>query len=212
MEDHVIAELDLMRARIEGLDATPQFVEDRRGFLALQALDLFEREVLVPKIEITTDEIARYYQTHAVEFANAGPIRGRLRSFHELKAAVDWLQRYRADGTATDPTVVAEREVEVSEERPLPGFENLRLLALHSPAGSAVGPLSSGGQFHVFVRDDLPEINLAQLPKVQETIRFRLLRQKLDASIRDLARDLSTRYLIENHIDYARYGVEPGRQ
>jgi hypothetical protein len=213
VEQHVVEERQLTLARRDGRDSTPRFVQDRKGFSGLQVLDLFEREVLVPKIEITADEIARFYQAHAAEFANAGPIRGRLRSFQQLKAAVDWVQRYRADGTVTDPTVIAEREIEVSEERPLPGLENLRLLALHSPAGSAVGPLSAGGQFHVFVRDRSPETNLAQLPKVQEAIRFRLLRQKLDACIHDLARDLATRYSIENHIDYARYGVESdGRQ
>lgn len=210
LEDYVVEELNLTLARAQGLDQTPQFVEDRRGFAGLQTLDLYEREVLAPKIEITPTEVARYYQAHAAEFANLGPIRGRLFSFRDLKAAAEWVQRYRTAGSVAGPAaaVVAERAVEISPERPLPGLGNIHPLAMHAAAGSAIGPLPAGGLYHVFVKEPAGETNPAELPLVQETIRFRLLRESLEAREDALAAELTLRYPIEDQIDYARYGVD----
>jgi hypothetical protein len=210
MEDHVIRELDLWLARAKGLDESPQFIEDRLGFTRIQALDLYEREVLSPKIEITPDAITRCFQANPTEFSYPGPIHGRLHSFPDIKSATDWVALHRTDGATTKPATATrtDRNVVLSREQPLPGLESLYLLAMASSAGEAIGPLPADGLYHVFVNEGAAERNPLVLPQVQEAIRLRLLRASLDARIRDLARELVSRYPIEDHIDYTRYGVD----
>lgn len=94
VEDMAVAEHDLAEARRLGLDRTPQFLEDRRNFALIQALGLYEREVLAPQVPVADEEV-RAGQAQLDRFTPAG---ARLRPEEQAAAGVRRrLQREKLD-------------------------------------------------------------------------------------------------------------------
>jgi hypothetical protein len=204
-ENVVVEELDVREARANGVDLTPQFVEDRRGFAGFQALDLFENEILTAQLGIGPAEIERYYNNHADEFRRTTRIRGRLLTFSSMEKASAWLQQTAADAAGISPD--QSEEIEVSRDRPVVGLERLHEPLLLSPEGTTFGPFPRGQFVVLFLKTKNLQTGLIPLADATHTIRAKLLRPALDARILELAREIAPEVRIKDTIDYTRYDL-----
>lgn len=210
VEGYVIEQRSLKLAFGDGLDAEPKFAEDRREFAALQALDLYERTVLVPKISMSTADIRRYYAKHLPEFTRTTEVRGHLLTFGTLKAATDWMHRHLGRGEAglsRPEPAVSDRVLDISWEHPFPGLKNLQPEIMESMDGTHFGPFPHERSYLVFVKERTLEKGPLPFAIAEGTIRRKLLRQALDARERKLAVEISNHYKIVDHIDYAHFGL-----
>ncbi len=210
VEEYVVEELSLRSMRAEGLDTDPQFSEDRRGFTALQALDLYEREVLAPQLKIDKDDIERFYSLHLTEFRRTTRVGGRLLTFDSSKNAAACIQGFM-NGDRAIPNrktaAVSDCYVEITWDHPVRGLEMIQDEIMQSPNGSVLGPLSYGQFYLVFVKVQNMETGVMPLAMVENAIRGRLLREALDAREQELAVEFALRYEVEDHIDYSRFGL-----
>jgi len=207
VEDFVLEELDVREARARGLDRTPQFVEDRQGFAHFQALELFEKEQVLPGSGLGETEIERYYRGHPAEFTRTVRVRGRLVTFREGEAAARWAAGGPVDAEALRAAGGAGELCEVTRERGVAGLEELRNVMIDLPAGQRLGPLRRGADFVVFLKEEVLESGLIPLADAAPSIRATLERAYLDTAERRLATEWSRRYKIDDRIDPARYGV-----
>jgi hypothetical protein len=206
VEDYVVEALSLKLIHQEGWDESPQFAEDRRGFAALQVLDLYEREVLAPRLPVGMAEIERYYRQHLAEFQQTLKIKGRLLTFASAHDADVWIQDYR-NGADNQKGAVSDSAVEVSREQPIHGMENVQQELMREPDRRVLGPLRYDDSYLVFIKHATVETGAIPLADMAESIRGRLLRPLLDAREQELAAELARRYNIEDHIDYASFGL-----
>ena len=230
-EDLVLARLDEAEARRLGLDRTPRFTEDRRNFHYAQVLDLFERERLVPEIELSDEAVAAYHSAHAAEFAPIPTATVRRLRFTSEAAAAEWARR-AAVGTAHSeetetpatpeapaapappeapaaPAPPEETLVEISARRPLPDAPQATFSLLNAREGERVGPLRAGADHVVLVKASPTRQVAPTLAELDADIRRRLTREALDARLLALARELAPAIPCEDHIPYQRFGL-PG--
>gem|GEM_PF-4646983 len=73
IRDLVTSRFDLRDARRLGLDQTDQFTESRLAFLHNQAVDLFEREKLLPAITVSDAEVQQRYEAEHARNERAVP-------------------------------------------------------------------------------------------------------------------------------------------
>jgi hypothetical protein len=209
VEKMVLSELNLRAARMDHMDELPRFVEDRRGYAGLQALDLFEREVLASHGSISQSEIAQYYRGHVEEFLRVTRIRGRWLEFPSALGALLWIQRREKQlDPGHDPAVpLVDREVELSLEAPPLGLERSIHTIFSSPMSAKAGPFSCGLVHVVFIR----QANLASSPEPfaqsSGVIRQILTRRAWDKRELMLAVEIAPLFKIEDTIDYTRYGM-----
>lgn len=199
-EDIAVEEMDLQAAQTLGVDRTPKFTEERKGFEGFQVLDLFEKEVLIPKLGIGPPDIERYYREHISEFRGVTKIRGRLLKFDTVEKAAEWRQR-----ASVIPTTDEELELRAGET--IPGLEHLQPHFMKIPEGSTLGPIKQGQMGIVLIKQKNLEEGAIPLAVVADKIRGTLVRQKLDEKEIQLAAELSTRLKVEDHLDYKRYGL-----
>lgn len=203
--DMLVEELDVRAARARGVDATDQFIEDRKGFEGYQVLDLFEKESLVPNVKIDPVEITRYYAEHAADYRRVAKIRGRLLQFSSLERATAWLRRSTDHQVSPDHT----EELEITRNHPIAGFEALQSLLFQPTRGAVFGPVERDSIAAVLVREEDLATELPPMDEVAASIRAALIREALPAQERELARELTGRFTVENHIDYVGYGLPP---
>jgi hypothetical protein len=199
IEDMVVEALDFQAAMAQGVSKTPQFSHDRRGFLGLQMLDTFEKEVLRPTIHVGPEEVERYYREHSAEFSRISRIRGRLFTF-ATKAQLDTWN----GGTSPEAKV---QTVELTRETPLAGFEPFHRSLIEGPIGTRSGPVRRGEKYLVYVKDANSELAPLSLSAAFPDIRARLERRYLDEKELRLATELCRRFLVEDLINYSDYGV-----
>ena len=210
-EDMAVEDLDFRAARAQGIDRTPQFIEDRLGFAGFQALDLFEQEVLVPKLGIGQPEIERYYVEHLSEFLHTSKIRGRLLTFETLEKALTWNRQQKvAPGTLpievkTIPS--GDQEMELTSDQTIPDLEASQEILFRIPEGAVFGPVQRGQFYVCFLKQKNLATSPVPLSAAAATIRRTLVREALDTRELTLAAELGPRLRVEDHIDYARYGV-----
>lgn len=200
IRDLVVAEYVAREARRHGLDREPRFVEDRRNFVYYQALDLFEREQLLPQIEIISAEVEDYYRDHQTEFSRPVRAKGKLFRFTNDDDALAWLRTER-EGEAGDSETI-----EVSRGSPLAGAPHATEPILRMATGKCWGPISTPAGSLVFFKQSAqtePEPYAA----VAEMIRVRLARSKLEALELKLAREWAPHHLIEDRLRPEEYGV-----
>ena len=210
LEDYVVEELSLKRMRAEGWDADPQFVEDKVGFAALQALDLYEREVLATQFSISMADVERHYREHWIEFQRPKSVRGRLLAFDRAQDAVVWMRGHRsgdAEVVEQSTLAVSDREFVMSAERSIEGLENVHRGIIEGADGSVFGPVHHKESYLVAIKLETMETDAIPLATVAEAIRLKLLRTRLDEHVRELAVKLAARYDVKDYIDYARYGL-----
>jgi len=212
-EDFVVEEFDFRAAKAQGIDTTAQFVEDRRGFLGFQLLDLFEKEVLVPQLHTDSEEIERYYQEHQADYLRAARIRGRLLEFKTAEDAYAWRQQHADANASIVATAIptSDKEVELSDDHPFPGLESVQKMIMRSPDGARFGPITHAESAIIFIKQADVTRSLMPLPTVTDAIRGILARQALNKKEQQLAGELVANLKIEDHIDYARYGVTADR-
>ncbi len=214
-EDLVLARLDEAAARRLGVDRAPQFAEDRRNFHYAQVLDFFERERLLPEIDISAEAVAAYHSDHAAEFAPVPAASVRRLRFTSEAAAAEWARLAAAtapregDETPGAPEPPEETLLEISARRPLPDAPQLTFPLLNAREGEHAGPLCVGADHLVFVKASPNRQAPPALADLEPEIRRRLTRQALDARLLALAREVSPALPREDHIPYERFGL-PG--
>lgn len=211
--DFVLREADLAEARARGLDQTPRFREDRRGFALMQALDLFTREKIMPQIRVEPAEIEREYRDSARRFSRPLSVKGQLLVFSSPAAANGWAVARRTPGrpepaAAFMPQSIA--EVEVGPGAALPGLENLTDRFVNAAENEVCGPIPREQQGVIFVRGPTLTTRPLPLAEVEAAIRIHLEQVKIGASTVALARAISPDLNIHESIDWPRYGVTDG--
>ena len=213
-EDLVLARLDEAEARRLGLDRTPRFTEDRRNFHYAQVLDLFERERLVPEINISAEAVAAYHSDHAGEFAPIPTATMRRLRFTSEAAASEWTRRAVAAGSHREgneapatPAPLEETLVEISAQRTLPDAPQLTFSLLNAQEGDHAGPLRVGADHVVFVKASPTRQVAPTLANLEPELRRRLTREALDLRLLALARSLAPALPREDHIPYPRFGL-----
>lgn len=210
-EDMALEELDFRAARQRHIHESLKFVEDRRGFMATRALELFEREVLAPQVSVGPAEIERYYRAHEIDYRRTTKVRGRLVSFATVEEALAWLNQSTRQSSAEafpDPHPLTTADVEMDAGHPWPGFEAWQEMIFQGPVGTTpIGPVLSGDRMVVFTKTSNLATELIPLPELTDTIRAALLRSALDARIVELAQELAPQIRVETEADYQKYCV-----
>lgn len=112
-------------------------------------------------------------------------------------------------GTVTDRPIVPsrEREVEMARDQVIPGLESVRAVIFRSPEGTTTGPFSQEPPYLCFTKLKDLGTSVTPLGQVADSIRRILVRRELDIQEANLETDLASRFALENHLDYARYGL-----
>ncbi len=211
VEDCVGEALSLEFARAQGLDSEPKFAEDRRGFAALQALDLYEKEVLAPQLGFQTSDVERYYTLHAEEFQEVTSVEGRCLVFPSIGEAEAWLKQYTKGAEKgfrpNQFTVLSDTRIEISRGRLAPGLEMIQPTILRSSNGAVFGPFLRGSTSQIFIKERNLSANTVPLSLVESTIKEKLFRKPLDTRERELAVELASQYNIQDNIDYSSFGL-----
>lgn len=184
-EDDAAWHLDLRAARALGIDRTPQFVEDRKGYAALQALDYYEQHELAPAIAIPDAELHAYYDAHRDTFAQTLRVSGRLIAFPDEEKALAWLRARGPSGPE------GAENIALARPQVPPGFEAFEGAIFEAPPGFPVGPVSRDGRFYCFQKSADLERGTAPFEQVRETVRRALLRGALDQREQQLAAQLA---------------------
>jgi len=209
VENLVIRERDLLDARAARVDQSAKFIEDRRGFAAYQALDLFEKEVIAPEIKIDAKAVEDYYLAHNSDYRITNEIAGRLLRFRNASQASAWLRSTNVDcSNKLRAAVVSDTMLRLKRDEVMPELESLKSMLLGIPEGGKLGPLMlDRGSYAIFVK--VKDLSQAPIPLeiAAKSIREILLRQEIDTKERALAGQWSTQLEIVDHLDYARLGL-----
>lgn len=202
IETFVIDETVHREAIKTGLDRTAQFLEDRRGFLGYQVLETYKKEVLLPNVTVSADDIRRYYDDHRSEFRRATRRLGRLLMFPTSEAAFAWKNSSGANakpsGAAPEP--VTERTVSVSQNSGVAGLSVPAAALLNAPPGSVYGPFSSEGKPALFVCGQAEMADEA-LIVVEPTIRQIVQRDALHREVERLGRELARSIEFQDNLE-----------
>jgi hypothetical protein len=156
--DFVVNEMDALASRVQRLDESPQFVEDRTGFTGFQILEAFENEVVKPGIVVRQQEVETYRAEHPDLAFTRDRIAGRKLVFASAKEAAvarDALSGKVAGSTlglltnadAAFPTEIAKGAVPVEL-----GPMGNRIFSAKD--GTVFGPVAAGsGRWLLFVKD-----------------------------------------------------------
>lgn len=215
VQDLVATEYDLREARARGLDRTPQFVENRNTFRALQVLDLFERETLLPTIVVSEAEIHEHFDARRAEYSRPVGARGRVHEFADAAAARKWLR-------SQSPTAGSEtwfgsrsvgREVVVTADRPLLGAAGATNILLNLPDGRCFGPVSRAGGGVILFQKAETQRQVRPLEEVARSIQERIAREKLLVEEWRLAAEWCRHLAVRDAIPYEALGLTtlPGR-
>ncbi len=200
--DTVMEELDLREARQREIDQTPKFKEDRENFRRYQALDLYEREKILPEIAISETAIADYYAEHQKTFAQPKKVAVRKLFFPDKKAAADFASLTMTGQTKAGEGPAAAALLVVARETPIQGLEYLTDTILMSSPGTVLGPIEQqDGKTTVLVRDETVESTIPVLTQVSPQIKSRLERSAMDQRELTLAAEFRKTISVEDLTD-----------
>jgi hypothetical protein len=200
IEDMVVTESEVHAAREHGRDREPKFIEDRRNFLYYQALDLYEKEILLPRIKITSAESEAYYKEHPTEFSRPIRARGKLFRFSDDASAIEWLHSKDRASLGTGEDVI------VSAQSPLTGAENATGLILRMDVGKTFGPVHTPLGPIVFFKQ-YTETELLPYKEAVDSVQATLSRPKMEKLEIGLAREWASRYAIQDNINPEKLGI-----
>jgi hypothetical protein len=195
-----VAEYATHEGRRRGIDREPRFIEDRRNFVYYQALDLFEKEKLLPQVAVTSTETETYYREHRSEFSRPVRAKGKLLRFADADAAMAWMRTGRESASDGGETI------EVSRESPLVVAPAATEPILNLDAGRPLGPIPVPFGAVVFVKQST-EAEPAPYPMVAEAIQARLARSRLDVLELRLAREWVSRHPVEDRLRPEEFGL-----
>ncbi len=209
VENMLLEQQDVILAREMGLDKTPRFTDDRRGFAGFQALELYEKEVLIPQISISQEAIEYYYRSHREQFIQIKKIRVGIARFGSEKEALTWLRERQADAAVnreSSPAVPLET-IEVAANASLPILQGLEKIIFQSAAGVRFGPFPSDSHSIAFERLENVESHQASVAEAADWIRETLTRGALDTREIEHAQKLALQHPVTDGIDYSAYGL-----
>lgn len=208
LKEMIAIDLEVHQARARGEDQTPQFIEDRRNFLHYQALDLYEKEQLLPKITASEEDLHEYYNRHLNNFSQPVGAHCLVLRFESEEKARDWLVKSR-NSVATSLTsdlILEQTETLVSRETPVPGLATLTEVLLHSPDSALFGP-ATGSQGWIVILKRSAEIQPSPYNAVSSQIRAQLLQDRLDEKELSMANAIVKKFEVKDTIPYSQFGV-----
>lgn len=209
LEDYVVEEIDYAAALAAGLDQGAKFIQDRLNFEYIQALELYEKEVLAPHIEISAAELEAYYSERGEHYSLPGDATGSLYLFASREAAAKgrgMLDRGATAAAAAEAQAVT--LIVVKRKGPNLASDRPNALLLSVTDGRTVGPFDCSGQPALFLKHASGERAVPPLGEIQGVVRKDLLREKLDEHVLQLFRQRGDCCRLQAHIDLARYGIE----
>ena len=208
VEAMIAVDLAVREAREQKRDQAPQFVEDRRNFLHHQALELFEKEQLTPKIRVSDDEVKAHYEKYQATYSHVSQAQGWALRFESPEKAAEWLQQSKPafQEALSSAMILGKTEWDVSSTAPLAGSENMTEALLRLPEGQALGPVPAPEGCTVFIKRSEVKSPMP-LQAVAERVRSTLMRERLDELELALAKELVKKYEVIDRIPYARFGV-----
>lgn len=203
LEDLVVEAIDCRAAYARGIDKTRKFQEDRRGFAGYQALDLYERERIIPHISIELSAVEAYYAMHLDDFTKAILVRGKVLEFASMKEAGLWIDSQRPNTPAmmASGSPLRAYDVQLAQGELIPGFEYLRGIPLSCADGSIFGPITRNGVATIFERRENTATSIEPLSTVEASIRSKLQRAQIDARLLAMAPAIEERLGMSNHIN-----------
>jgi hypothetical protein len=212
-EDMAVAELDIRAARKMGIDQTEQFQEDREGYSALVALDLFEKDILLAQLEETGPDVLKYYIDHKLDFEQVSRIGARLVYFAKLDDALTWNQQrlnlysVKAKDDVGVGIPVSDSIIEISRSKAITGLEWLQNAFFGASPGTTIGPIKSGKLILLFIRRENLATGMIPFDQAAPHIRPIIERRLLDAREVGFSEELRTRFKVIDKIDYTRYAL-----
>jgi hypothetical protein len=208
VQDMIGVDLAVTEARKQKLDQTPQFVEDRLNYLHYQALDLFEKEHLLPKIVVSDDEVKAHYEKHQANYSQVSRAHGVALRFETQEKAFEWLQQSRLslENALTSPVILSKTEWDVSPEAPFVGLEGMTETLLRMPENRPIGPAPTPQGWIVFIKQSSIKAPIS-LTLVAGQVRSTLARDRLDKQELQLAREWARKFEVRDLVPYAKFGV-----
>jgi hypothetical protein len=203
--DMIVQEVDVRDARRLGLDKTPEFVGDRDGYAGLECLDLFEKEILEPEINLSSKDLEFYYAAHQSEFREVRSVLLTSLEFPSNITAEMWLD-LRALSSAGTGYPQTRKQVELVKGQSIAGFENFSRMFFSCRDGQAIGPVSVDGKTFVFIKEKDTSIGLTPYSSQAGKIHAILRRQRMDELEFSLAMSDLLKFKIRNNIDYSHFG------
>lgn len=208
IREMISADLEVLQARKSGADQSPQFVEDRQNFLHYQALDLYEKEILLPQIVVSEEELRAYYALHLGAFSE--PVGAKCVSlrFGSEGQAQDWLKGLRGslESSLRSGAILEKSEIRVSHETPFPQLPGVTDAILHLPEHAAFGPISSPVGWIVVFKHST-EAEPSPYERVANQIRALVVRKRIDEKELELAGELAKKFKVYDRIPYAKFGL-----
>jgi hypothetical protein len=209
LEDMVVEEYDYQAAKQSGLDQSPKFVQDQLNFSLNQALDLYERESLGPKISLSSNDLQLYYERNIERYAIPLEATGALYVFAteiEAKCGLSRLLCHEVAAAAALSSEIVDPLVVTRNGPPL--FSNLPNAALiQLPNGQEVGPFSKSGKFFIFVKHSSARREVPPLAQIEADVRRDLFRMKLNEAELDLFHQNAASPPVRLHLDFSKYGI-----
>jgi hypothetical protein len=207
-EDFVVEEIDFRAAKAYGIDATPQFVEDRHGFAGYQVLELYEKEHVWPRLLRPTDsEVENYYRAHANDYSQTTKLRARRLKFATVEAALQWQNAASAKKVPIAPPL-SDTEVEIVRNHRRPEVDDVaQAVLLTGHPGQLIGPIPDGGGAVVYLIESRLATEVLPLSAVAGSIRQTVEAEALDREEKNLCRKFVRQFHFEDRIDYASYAL-----
>jgi len=175
-------------------------------------LAVYEKEILVPRIKITQAEIQRYYDEHAERFRVVTKVHGRILKFDTPEKASIWMRHTNEPNIDIEvPPPISDEMIDLPSHQSIFGPESLEQAIVQSRDRTWHGPFVIGREYVVFEKQGDIDITQRPLASVIGMIHDLIMRRLLDEQIRQLAVEFAARNIIDDRVDYSRYGVSPAR-
>ncbi|HEX3729372.1 MAG TPA: peptidylprolyl isomerase [Opitutaceae bacterium] len=183
IEDLVVTAYDLAEAKRDGMDQTPQFLEDRHNFALDHVFALYERDVLSKQAEISPAELLAYYQTNRQRYASPMEVVGTLFIYANFESARLDLAAARTGGPPGAGTrLLGKIDKFIIRGDSPPTFAGIPYPALAAaPLGRAFGPGPWDGKYAVFRKEAAGELVAPPIEQIRGQVSRDLLRDKIEA-------------------------------
>jgi hypothetical protein len=209
IEDIVVEEYDYAEAVGAGLDQEPKFVQDRRNFEFRQALALYEKEILAPRIPISAAEVRSYYVERSERYAVPGDATGTLYRFASAATAREASLLLNQGGTAA-AAALAEEVIDpavIERQGPplVPGRPNGSFLGM--PDGRTIGPFEQAGRAAIFLKRSSGGRQIPPLEEIESVVRQHMLRERLDEAEMKMFPGKDGTGALRIYFEFSQYGI-----
>ncbi|MDD2765570.1 MAG: hypothetical protein PHE83_16530 [Opitutaceae bacterium] len=204
----IVARQDYDDARAMGIHLQAKFSEDRENYRNSLALELYEKERIRPRLDVTDDNVALFYREHSDTFTHPSRIEGIIVTFDQIGDAQTFARSVASRAPVQPPSNArSTKEVMLTKASEIPDMKYLSALVFFGATAPVLGPFSVGDAFSVWVYKKTHDFETQPLAAVARVIRTQLEQPLLEKYEADLAGELARRTMVEDHIDYSKYGI-----